>query len=72
MGARRGGFLQRGVSSIRELLHSPLDYFILLFIAGCASPGEPYERKPPTPQAVNDLAVTQVGQRRGAVIYAAE
>ena len=37
---------------------------IILFcslIAGCASPGEPYERRPPTPQAVNDLTVTRSG-----------
>lgn len=32
-----------------------------LFIAGCASPSEPYERKAPTPQAVNDLIATRSG-----------
>lgn len=32
-----------------------------LFIAGCASPSEPYERKAPTPQAVNDLTATRSG-----------
>ena len=32
-----------------------------LFIGGCASPSEPYERKAPTPQAVNDLAATRSG-----------
>lgn len=29
--------------------------------AGCASPGEPVERKPPTPLAINDLAAEQTG-----------
>src|SRR5690348_3731873 len=32
-----------------------------LFIGGCASPGEPYERKAPTPQPVNDLTATRSG-----------
>jgi len=30
-------------------------------VAGCASPGEPTDRKPPTPQAVTDLAAEQSG-----------
>jgi hypothetical protein len=30
-------------------------------VAGCASPGEPYERKPPTPAAVTDLTAAQSG-----------
>jgi hypothetical protein len=29
--------------------------------AGCAAPGEPYERKPPTPVAVTDLTAVQSG-----------
>ncbi len=39
-------------------------FWVFLFsflIAGCASPSEPYERRPPTPQAVNDLAATRSG-----------
>ncbi|HXA77066.1 MAG TPA: fibronectin type III domain-containing protein [Candidatus Acidoferrales bacterium] len=28
---------------------------------GCAAPGEPYERKPPTPMAITDLAAAQAG-----------
>lgn len=32
-----------------------------LFIGGCASPGEPYERKAPVPQAVTDLAAARSG-----------
>jgi hypothetical protein len=30
-------------------------------VAGCAAPGEPYERKPPTPAAVTDLTAVQAG-----------
>ncbi|HEY4710160.1 MAG TPA: hypothetical protein VIH46_08325 [Candidatus Acidoferrales bacterium] len=30
-------------------------------LGGCAAPGDPYERKPPTPAAITDLAVTQAG-----------
>lgn len=33
----------------------------VLFIDGCASPSEPYERKAPTPQAVNDLTAIRSG-----------
>jgi hypothetical protein len=33
----------------------------VLIAGGCASPGEPTERKPPVPQAVADLAAEQVG-----------
>ena len=29
--------------------------------AGCAAPGDPYERKPPTPMAVTDLSAVQAG-----------
>ena len=29
---------------------------------GCAAPGEPYERKPPTPAAVTDLTAVQDGK----------
>lgn len=39
-------------------------YWVFLFsffIAGCASPGEPYERRPPVPQPVNDLTATRSG-----------
>lgn len=31
------------------------------FVGGCASPGEPYERRAPIPQAVNDLTATRSG-----------
>jgi hypothetical protein len=34
--------------------------FFLTF-CGCASPGDPIERRPPTPEAITDLAAHQVG-----------
>src|ERR1700691_4213748 len=44
------------------LLASLLLASVILFtISGCASPGEPTERRPPTPQAVSDLAASQLG-----------
>jgi hypothetical protein len=36
-------------------------FFVSLIFSGCAAPGEPYERKPPVPVAVTDLAATQAG-----------
>jgi hypothetical protein len=34
---------------------------VLFTLAGCASPGEPTERRPPTPETVSDLAASQAG-----------
>ena len=45
--------------SIPEFLVSILA--LSIFLGGCASPGEPAERKPPVPQAVTDLAGVQSG-----------
>jgi hypothetical protein len=45
----------------------PIFYFLFsifavtVLLAGCAAPGEPVERKAPTPTAINDLAATQQG-----------
>ncbi len=41
----------------------PTFYFLfsLFLFYGCAAPGEPIERKPPTPNAVTDLAASQTG-----------
>jgi hypothetical protein len=36
-------------------------FAVFLFLAGCASPGEPIERKPPIPEPVKDLAAAQSG-----------
>src|ERR1700733_4841201 len=36
-------------------------FFIPLFLIGCAAPSEPYERKPPAPSAITDLAASQSG-----------
>src|ERR1700690_97771 len=35
--------------------------FAFVLLGGCASPGEPIERKPPVPQPVTDLAAVQFG-----------
>jgi hypothetical protein len=34
---------------------------LFIFLGGCASPGEPIERKPPIPEPVKDLVATQSG-----------
>jgi hypothetical protein len=45
-----------------SLLHFPCAVFTCAAVLiGCASPGEPVERKPPVPLAVSDLAAEQVG-----------
>jgi len=51
-----------------DLSHgSPIFEFLIsilalsIFPGGCASPGEPIERRPPVPQAVTDLAARQSG-----------
>ena len=36
-----------------------LSIFVLLVCAGCASPSEPIERKPPVPTAITDLSAAQ-------------
>lgn len=41
--------------------HFLFSLFLFLFSVGCASPGEPIERRPPTPVAVADLAAHQSG-----------
>src|ERR1700677_5243508 len=52
-----------------EALTPLLSIFLLFFsllassfwLAGCAAPGEPQERKPPVPTAIADLAAQQLG-----------
>jgi hypothetical protein len=39
----------------------PFIFLVSLIFTGCAAPGEPYERKPPTPAAVTDLSAAQAG-----------
>ena len=57
---------KRSASPILPFL-LPAFYFLFsifslsIFLAGCASPGEPNERKPPVPQAVTDLSAAQLG-----------
>src|ERR1700720_299720 len=41
----------------------PIFYFLfsIFILYGCAAPGEPIERKPPTPTPVTDLTASQSG-----------
>ena len=54
-----------GKRSPSPVLRFLLPIFCFLFsifsLAGCASPGQPNERKPPVPQAVTDLSAEQSG-----------
>jgi hypothetical protein len=44
------------------IFHFLLSIFLVpLVFTGCAAPGEPYERKPPTPAAITDLTAAQAG-----------
>jgi hypothetical protein len=56
------GALAQVLGSMRTVLFLLSIVFMLSSgLIGCASPGEPIERKPPVPQAVTDLAATQAG-----------
>jgi hypothetical protein len=44
-----------------SIFHFLLSIFAVALLIGCAAPGEPVERKAPTPTAVADLAATQQG-----------
>jgi hypothetical protein len=48
----------RGFPTFRFLLSV---FLVFPVFAGCAAPGEPYERKPPTPTAITDLTAAQAG-----------
>jgi hypothetical protein len=51
-----------GQSKALSILVLLLPVFVsLLFPSGCASPGEPSERMPPTPLAITDLTAVQAG-----------
>src|SRR5580698_897153 len=61
---------RHGSGSAHKLRHVARDVvncaalFVCLLpwlLSGCASPGEPYERKPPEPAAVADLSAVQSG-----------
>jgi hypothetical protein len=50
------------VSAGSPFFHFLSFVFLVSFILdGCAAPGEPYERKPPTPVAITDLTAAQAG-----------
>src|SRR3984885_8313950 len=56
-GPRTGAF----VSKLRAIALSVAAFLLSSIAIGCAAPGEPYERKPPTPVAVTDLSAVQSG-----------
>jgi hypothetical protein len=60
---RRAPSAPRGKGSAAfPAYHFLFSIFLLsVSFSGCAAPGEPYERKPPTPEAVTDLAAAQAG-----------
>ena len=49
------------VSKFRAMALSVAAFLLSLIAMDCAAPGEPYERKPPTPVAVTDLTAVQSG-----------
>jgi hypothetical protein len=53
-----GGRVSAAFPSFHFLLYGVL---LSSALGGCAAPGEPYERKPPTPATITDLAVAQAG-----------
>ncbi|MFY9730124.1 MAG: fibronectin type III domain-containing protein [Candidatus Acidiferrales bacterium] len=60
--------IRKGVFASSPAAHShaprlPIFYFLfsIFVLYGCAAPGEPIERKPPTPSPVTDLAASQSG-----------
>jgi hypothetical protein len=62
MQIRKGDFAP-GPAAHSYASRLPIFYFLfsILILYGCAAPGEPLERKPPTPNTVNDLAAFQSG-----------
>jgi hypothetical protein len=56
-GPQTGAF----VSKFRAMALSVAAFLLSSIAVGCAAPGEPYERKPPTPVAITDLTAVQSG-----------
>ena len=66
MEIRKGDFAPRPAAQPRAprfpIFYLLSSVFLVIFLLnGCAAPGEPIERKPPTPNPVTDLAVSQSG-----------
>jgi hypothetical protein len=49
------------VSKFRAMALSVAAFLLSSIAIACAAPGEPYERKPPTPVAITDLSAVQSG-----------
>ena len=62
MQIRSGDFEPDSAAQLRTPRFRVFYFLFSLFILyGCAAPGEPIERKPPTPTAVSDLTASQSG-----------
>jgi len=62
MEIRKGDFAPKSAANVSVPLWTIFYFLFSTFIlCGCAAPGEPMERKPPTPNPVTDLAVSQSG-----------
>lgn len=57
----KGARGHRSTQNPKTFLLSLFLFSIFLLLAGCASPGEPIERRPLTPAAITDLAAQQSG-----------
>jgi hypothetical protein len=60
-GPRIGVLVSKFGAIPRSMALSVAVILLGLIATGCAAPGEPYERKPPTPVAITDLTAVQSG-----------
>jgi hypothetical protein len=64
MEIRKGAHRPRRSPTLKSripIFHFLFSIFAVSLLIGCGAPGEPVERKAPTPTAVNDLAASQQG-----------
>src|ERR1700740_3223505 len=62
MESRKGDFAPKSAANVSGPLWTIFYFLFSIFILyGCAAPGEPIERKPPTPTPVTDLSASQSG-----------
>lgn len=61
MGRRTRRLQPARIQQKLSVFHFLFSLFLMFLLIGCASPGEPVERRPPTPAAVTDLTALQTG-----------